>query len=67
MPNQANKSKDQSNIVKPKRHAEKASVPNTNQEQSGNKQNDSSKSNNGSSGNASKEGRDSAEDSNPND
>jgi hypothetical protein len=48
MPNQANRSKDQSNIVKPKRKATKAATPNPNQEQSGKKGGDSSKAGQGS-------------------
>jgi hypothetical protein len=47
MPNQANRSKDQSNIVKPKRKATKAATPNSNQEQSDKKGGDSSKANQG--------------------
>jgi hypothetical protein len=43
MPNQANKSKDQSKIVKPKKRATKAAAPNPNQEQSGKKGGNSSK------------------------
>ena len=66
MPNQANKSKDQSNIVKPKRRTEKASAPNTNQEQSGNKQSGTSKGIHGNSGDASNGGRENASGSNSN-
>lgn len=66
MPNQANRSKDQSSIVKPKRKGTKASTKNPNQEQPDKKQSGSSKGTRGSSNN-SNEGNEGASGSNPND
>lgn len=59
MPNSQNRSKDQSNIVKPKRNSTKASAPNS-QEPSNKKGGTSSKGSQGSSGKSPNQGTKSA-------
>ena len=67
MPNSQNRSKDQSNIVKPKRRTTKASVPSPNKEQPNKKQGDLSKDIQGSAGNASNARSEEVSDSSLND
>jgi len=67
MPNSQNKSKDQSNIVKPKKRSTKAAAPNPNQEQADKKGGDSTKDIKGSSSTASKKESKGTSDSNSND